>query len=64
MKVDRNIPLFPIDTENQTYGCRHTNPDICKDYDLVTTCAFVCEDKICKKPPNGWKKQYQLLSKK
>jgi len=61
MKIDRNAPLFTNDTENETYGCRHSNPNICKDYDLSDICAFIRKDTICKKPPKGWKKQFLLL---
>jgi len=61
MKVDRNEPLFPEDTANQTKGCRHTNPDICKNRDLLTICAFLRPDGICLKPPVSWPKQYKIL---
>jgi hypothetical protein len=61
MKVDPNSPLSPTDTENQTYGCRYFNPNMCMNYHLVTKCAFVRKDKICLKPPNTWNKKYQLL---
>jgi len=61
MKIDRNSPLNPQDSPAQTYGCRHTNPDVCSNYEMEDVCAFVREDKICKKPPGGWKKQYEIL---
>ncbi len=46
MKNDRNLhvpfnaPLNINDTINQTQGCRHTNPDICKYSYLNGICAF------------------------
>jgi len=61
MKIDRNSPLNPQDSPAQTYGCRHTNPTICADNGMEDVCAFVRGDKICKKPPLGWKKQYEKL---
>jgi len=61
MKIDHNAPLSPNDTENQTFGCKHSNPNTCRDYDLADICAFVRTDTICKKPPRGWQKRFQLL---
>ena len=37
------------DNAKQTYGCRHTNPDICGSSYINNVCAFASEDKICKK---------------
>jgi hypothetical protein len=54
-------PLYPLDTDNETYGCRHSNPDICGKHSLKGVCAFVNEDKICYSPPRSWRKQYFLL---
>lgn len=51
------------DTETQTYGCRHSNPDICKNCYADNICAFVTEDSICKIPPKSWSKQYKILLK-
>jgi hypothetical protein len=28
---------------------------------MENTCAFVAAKNICKKPPNGWAKQYENL---
>lgn len=53
--------LNPIDNEYQTYGCRHTNPDICSNNGLPNVCAFVSEDCICKRPPKSWKKLLETL---
>ena len=55
--------LNPNDTEIQTYGCRHTNPDICSNNGIPELCAFTSEDCICKKPPRSWKKTYEVLKK-
>lgn len=64
-KVPFNAPLNEKDTENQTYGCRANNPDICGNNGLDGVCAFVTDDCICRKPSRAWKKQYQkLLSEK
>lgn len=54
-------PLNERDTELQTYGCRHSNPEICKKNGLVGVCAFVRDDGICKSPTKAWPKQYMRL---
>ena len=54
-------PLNIGDTENQTYGCRHSNPDICGNANLEEICAFVRNDNICKRPSASWRKQYLKL---
>ena len=53
-----SAPLNEHDTENQTYGCRHSNSDICGSCFLEGICAFVTEDHICKKPSKKWMKVY------
>jgi hypothetical protein len=63
LKISRNNPLNPQDSTDQTFGCRHTNPDICTDNYLENVCAFARNDQICKKPPKGWAKQYEKLLK-
>lgn len=60
-KAAYNAPLTQLDTENQTLGCRHTNPDICSSADLPGVCAFVREDGICKKPGRKWRQKYKEL---
>lgn len=57
-------PLNQNDTENQTYGCRANNPNICANAYLDGVCAFVREDHICLKPSRAWKKQYKQLCTK
>lgn len=59
--VDFNAPLHKQDTECQTHGCRHTNPEICKWNRLSSVCAFVRKDGICVKPSRAWAKQYRNL---
>ena len=59
--VGFNSPLNPEDTEEQTYGCRQNNPDICKNNGVQGICALVREDGICKQPSRAWKKQYDKL---
>lgn len=53
--------LNPIDTETQTFGCRHTNPNICNSCYMDNVCAFVRDDRICKKPSAAWKKFFKKL---
>ena len=52
------MPLRDGDTETQTVGCRHTNPDICAKNGLHGKCAFANKDNICFTPPASWKKKY------
>ncbi|MGL5084737.1 MAG: hypothetical protein ACRC68_03320 [Clostridium sp.] len=59
--VPFNDKLNGLDKENQTYGCRHTNPDICSTNMMLNICSFSREDYICKKPSRSWKKQYIKL---
>ncbi|MDD3340329.1 MAG: hypothetical protein PHS82_15935 [Lachnospiraceae bacterium] len=61
LKMPFNAPLHEKDTEKYTFGCRHTNPDICINNCLLDICAFTSEDNICKKPSRAWKKQYMHL---
>lgn len=63
IEFKQNHPLNPEDTCDQTYGCRHTNSDICSSHSLDSVCAFVRADKICKKPPRSWKSLYEKLLK-
>ena len=53
--------LNPQDTPEQTYGCRHTNPDICINCDVAGQCAFATDDNVCRRPSKAWKKQYEKL---
>lgn len=61
LRVSFKAPLNELDTECSTFGCRANNPDICAFNQLNGVCAFVCDDKICKKPSKAWKKQYHKL---
>lgn len=56
-----HAPLNSGDSETQTYGCRANNPNICKNADSVSICAFTTTDHICKKPSRAWKKQFLKL---
>lgn len=56
-----NDPLNPMDTEEQTYGCRANNPNICANCYMPNVCAFASDDNICRKPSRSWKKQYAKL---
>ena len=61
--IDRWAALKLQDSVHQTYGCRHTKPEICADNCMENVCAFVKADKICSRPPRGWAAQYEKLSK-
>ena len=61
LKIPFNAPLNEMDAENQTYGCRQNNPDICASNSIPGVCAFTSDDCICKKPSRSWKKQYEKL---
>ena len=56
-----HAPLHPSDTEKQTHGCRHTNPDICAKNLMPNVCAFARRDGMCLAPPMSWKKQFAKL---
>ena len=56
-----HAPLHPLDSENQTHGCRHTNPNFCGKNSVPGICAFVRKDNICLSPPNTWKKRFQKM---
>jgi len=56
-----HAPLLPGDTDKQTVGCRHTNPDICSKNSMASVCAFAREDGMCLAPPATWAKQFVKL---
>lgn len=59
-----HAPLQPGDLATETFGCRHTNPDICRKNGMPSICAFVREDDRCYAPPASWPKQYKALRQK
>jgi hypothetical protein len=59
--VPFGAPLLARDSEQQTDGCRHTNPGICAKHSMEGTCAFVRADGLCKAPPASWAKQHRKL---
>ncbi len=61
LTISRNAPLSKDDSPTTTYGCRHYNPNFCGSNGIEGTCAFFSPNKMCKKPPASWKKQYDLL---
>lgn len=61
IKVPFHDPLSDWDTEQQTFGCRQNNPDICKYNGMDDICAFCRDDKLCKHPSRAWAKQYGKL---
>jgi hypothetical protein len=62
LRFSLSAPVNEGDTKDQTYGCRHTNPDICGSCNLDGVCAFVTSDHICRKPSAAWRKYFIKLS--
>ncbi len=58
-----HAPLREGDTAGTTNGCRHTNPEICRNNSLHGVCAFVTADGICSQPPMSWRPQFARLGK-
>jgi hypothetical protein len=56
-----HAPLHLLDTEAQTFGCRHSNADFCAKNRLPKVCALIRRDKICFAPPSSWPKQFRKL---
>lgn len=56
--ISQKGPLNLKDSSGQTYGCRHSHPDICRANSTPGVCAFARKDKICKQPPRSWKKLF------
>lgn len=56
-----SAPLQAGDSETQTVGCRHTNPDICAKNGIQGKCAFAAVDNICRTPPASWAKKFRRL---
>lgn len=61
MKIDQWRALGELDSELQTLGCRHSNPDICRNNATPGKCAFVREDQVCLLPPQSWRKIHAEL---
>jgi len=61
--IDPTAPLNSQDSPHQTYGCRYQIPENCINNSMEDVCAFVTADNICLKPPTGWARQYEKLSK-
>lgn len=59
--VDQRRPLDERDTADRTFGCRHSNPNICKNNSTAKKCAFVRDDGMCLTPPRTWTKLYREL---
>jgi hypothetical protein len=56
-----HAPLHPLDSEKQTFGCRHANPGFCSKNRLPKLCALARKDNICLAPPFLWTKQFRKL---
>lgn len=61
LKISFNVPLNTLDTEQQTYGWRVNNPNICVNNGLVNVCTFALRDGICSKLSRVGKKQFAKL---
>lgn len=61
LHIGFNDPLNSLDSENQTFGCRANNPNICGNNGINGLCAFSSDDCICRKPSRAWKRQYYRL---
>lgn len=61
LRFSFHSPLNDKDSESQTFGCRHTNPDICGKNRMNNVCAFVRKDSVCTAPPASWKRQFGKL---
>lgn len=61
MKIDQKRPLTNLDSETQTVGCRHSNPNICRNHSTEEKCAFVRNDRLCLLPPRSWKAIWEEL---
>ena len=61
IKVGFSEKLNSLDAEEQTYGCRANNPDICANNGIPGVCAYASDDNICRRPSRAWKKQYLKL---
>jgi hypothetical protein len=59
---DQRRPLTEVDSPLKTLGCRHSNPDICRNNSTEGQCAFVRADGICLTPPRSWKKIFGELN--
>lgn len=49
LHISFNAELCEYDTENQTFGCRQNNPDICGKNGIEGVCAFylvLCQDLV------------------
>jgi len=56
-------PLSEFDSVEKTLGCRHSNPNICKNNSTPNKCAFVRMDQMCLLPPRSWKAIFKELEK-
>ena len=62
LKMSFHAPLNKLDSEEQTFGCRANNPNICASNGIPGVCAFASDDGVCRKPSRAWKKQYAKLA--
>lgn len=60
--TDQKRPLNDVDTLEKTLGCRHSQPDICKNNLTPNKCAFARDDNMCFLPPKSWPKLFKELN--
>ena len=61
--VKQSEPLNKLDKLNETFGCRHSNWNLCK-HAYTSECSFTRKDQMCFKPPKSWIKLYNKKFKK
>ena len=61
LRIPFSERLHELDTAEQTFGCRHSNPDICGSNSISGICSFTRSDHLCLKPSKAWPKQYLKL---
>jgi len=61
MKIAQRRPLGAADTVAPPFGCRHSNPDICKNNLTDGKCVFVRSHNICLLPPRSWGRIFREL---
>lgn len=49
LHIKFDASLNELDTENQTYGCRANNLDICSNNSIPGVCVFSSNDFVCRK---------------
>lgn len=61
LRVAFLTPSNEQDSENQTYGGRANNPNICASNSVPNVCAFELINKIYRKSARAFKRKYNKL---